>query len=111
MSQRESGYQRKPLDLYETPGWVTEALLPHLPQSMSVWEPAAGSGKMASALTAGGHAVRATDIADGIDFLQTRASAQAIITNPPYTAAKAFIEHALACTQEARGVVAMLLRC
>jgi hypothetical protein len=31
MSQRESGYERKERDLYETPEWVTEALLPHLP--------------------------------------------------------------------------------
>ena len=28
MSQRESGYQRKPLDHYETPAWVTLALIP-----------------------------------------------------------------------------------
>ena len=27
MSQRESGYERKERDLYETPVWVTEALL------------------------------------------------------------------------------------
>ena len=32
MSQRESGYQRKPLDQYETPPWVTLALIPHLPE-------------------------------------------------------------------------------
>ena len=31
MSQRESGYERIDRDLYETPEWVTEALLPHLP--------------------------------------------------------------------------------
>jgi hypothetical protein len=32
MSQRDSGYERKERDLYETPAWVTEALLPHLPE-------------------------------------------------------------------------------
>ena len=31
MSQRASGYERKTLDLYDTPAWVTAALLPHLP--------------------------------------------------------------------------------
>ena len=30
MSQRHSGYVRKERDLYETPEWVTEALIPHL---------------------------------------------------------------------------------
>ena len=34
MSQRDSGYERKERDLYETPAWVTEALLPHLPASL-----------------------------------------------------------------------------
>jgi hypothetical protein len=28
MSQRESGYERKALDQYETPLWVTLALVP-----------------------------------------------------------------------------------
>jgi len=47
MSQRDSGYQRKERDLYETPAWVTDALIPHLPTSdCVVWEPAAGGGKM-----------------------------------------------------------------
>lgn len=31
MSQRDSGYQRKERDAYETPEWVTLALIPHLP--------------------------------------------------------------------------------
>jgi len=31
MSQRDSGYERKERDLYETPAWVTEAVIPHLP--------------------------------------------------------------------------------
>ena len=47
MSQRESGYQRKLLDEYETPAWVTLALIPHLPEFIGkIWEPACSSGKM-----------------------------------------------------------------
>ena len=46
MSQRDSGYERKERDLYETPEWVTEALLPHLPTiGEVVWEPACGGGQ------------------------------------------------------------------
>jgi hypothetical protein len=42
MSQRESGYQRKRLDQYETPAWVTLALIRHLPVfTGKVWEPGA----------------------------------------------------------------------
>lgn len=44
MSQRDSGYERKERDLYETPEWVTLALVPHLRRAInSVWEPAAAS--------------------------------------------------------------------
>jgi hypothetical protein len=112
MSQRDSGYERKERDLYETPEWVTICLLPHLPQSLVIWEPACGSGKMVNALRSGGHAVDGTDIAMGeeADFLGIKGTgAKAIITNPPYEFATEFIEHALHLTKE-HGIVAMLLR-
>lgn len=110
MSQRDSGYERKERDLYETPEWVTRALLPHIPKFLRVWEPACGSGKMVGALE--GHAVAGTDIEGGKDFLveQTAHNTQAIITNPPYVLAQEFIEHALHLMGPQRGLVAMLLR-
>jgi hypothetical protein len=50
MSQRESGYERKALDQYETPPWITLALVPHLPEiNGMIWEPACGGGKMVAA--------------------------------------------------------------
>jgi hypothetical protein len=121
MSQRMSGYDRRARDVYETPGRVTAALLPHLPPRMFVWEPAAGSGKMVAALRAAGHRVIASDIVEGgdpshfrgRDFLQEDKAplgCQAIITNPPYELAREFIEHVLDLMRP-RGVVAMLLRC
>ena len=98
MSQRVSGYVRKDKDQYETPNWVTKALLPHLPRSVqNIWEPACGSG----------YKVRASDISDGTDFLkQEKAYFDAIVTNPPYGLAQDFIEHALTLADH----VAMLLR-
>jgi len=65
VSQRNSGYERKERDLYETPPWVTEALLPHA-QSINgdIWEPAAGSGKMVRVL-AKHRMVFAGDISEG----------------------------------------------
>jgi hypothetical protein len=58
MSQRESGYERKALDQYETPSWVTLALVPHLPEINGViWEPACGGGKMVAALRHAGFRV------------------------------------------------------
>jgi len=121
MSQRESGYARKERDLYETPEWVTEALLPHI-ESLSVngliWEPACGEGHMLRPL--GRYfEVYGTDIRDevdggGVDFLATppcfKSVADCIITNPPYDRSREFIEHALRLMEPVGGQVAMLLR-
>jgi methylase of polypeptide subunit release factors len=113
MSQRDSGYERKERDLYETPAWVTEALLPHLPQmQLAVLEPACGSGTMVAALERAGHSVLGQDIAVGNDFLTAREKSwpglDAVITNPPYELAREFIETALGMAEEP--IVAMLLR-
>lgn len=111
MSQRQSGYERVERDLYETPEWVTLALVPHLPFSSPdiIWEPACGNGKMVQALQSKGFEVLPTDIADGADFLAFNSAplCRAIITNPPYAMAREFIEKALELSQF---VVAMLLR-
>jgi hypothetical protein len=117
VSQRDSGYERKERDLYETPAWVTEALLPHLPQGMDVWEPACGSGKMSRVLSAH-HFVTATDIHDpegiSIDFLNAPEAPNgphhAIVTNPPYDLATEFIVKAMEFQRPHAGIVAMLLR-
>jgi hypothetical protein len=111
VSQRDSGYDRKERDAYETPEWVTLALLPHINGVQSVWEPAAGAGQMVQALSAAGLHVAATDISTGQDFLlATARPVDAVVTNPPYALAQEFIEHALALMKPS-GVIAMLLRC
>lgn len=116
MSQRDSGYARKERDLYETPEWVTLALLPHLPVIKGiVWEPAQGSGKMATALERfGGFGVIGSDIGAGNDFMLLNdlpnLMVAAIITNPPYELATEFIDHSLGLMEPSKGVVAMLLR-
>jgi hypothetical protein len=125
MSQRPSGYERIDGEFYPTPAWVTEALIPHLPERVrAVWEPAAGDGAMASVLESAGYRVFASDVtprAPGIvggpdwDFTKVahrHFDFEAIITNPPYGAQGAlavkFITRALALTRPG-GVVAMLL--
>lgn len=118
MSQRDSGYERKERDLYETPEWVTEALLPYLQSVNDIWEPACGSGKMSRVLGRYQRRVIATDIFDpegiAVDFLAApeiiAGPHDAIITNPPYELATEFIKKALDFMQPSRGIVAMLLR-
>lgn len=117
MSQRDSGYERKERDLYETPAWVTEALRPHLPRAPKlIWEPAAGNGKMANVLAKWDCGVVSSDIephplAYQADFLtcQIHDGADAIITTPPYELATEFVQRALGSVPK-HGMVAMLLR-
>jgi hypothetical protein len=119
MSQRESGYERKERDLYETPAWATEALLPHLRPLKVIWEPACASGKMVRVLATVAE-VWGCDIEPGAEFVYAdflgptpRVDVDyisAIITNPPYELATEFIERALDRTRHLGGLVAMLLR-
>lgn len=123
MGRRDSGREREANDLYETPHWVTEALLPHLPPiSGYVWEPAAGKGKIIEALAMHGIACIGTDIIAHpmklilfADFLKETAApiidrpCCGILSNPPYSQADAFIEQALRMVAPDCGFVAMLL--
>jgi hypothetical protein len=112
MSQRVSGYERKPDDAYYTPPWVTEALLPHLNigRGSHIHEPAAGNDAIVEVLRKAGYQVTGGDISRGMDFLNTVVcGAVAIVTNPPYGMAEQFIAHALDL-MEPKGTVAMLLR-
>jgi len=113
VSQRDSGYERKERDLYETPAWATEVIVPEIKARLApagtVYEPAAGSGKMLAVL-AKHFECDADDISEGRDFLECRGfGMEAIVTNPPYALATEFIEHAMWLTEH-RGFVAMLLR-
>lgn len=116
MSQRNSGYERQEKDLYETPSWVTKALIPYIPKRCHyhMLEPACGSGKMMNVLkdiVPEGGSLVGYDIDKGTDFLSTvdKRSHQAIITNPPFKLAKNFIEHSLETVRLQGGFVAMLL--
>ena len=113
MSQRDSGFERKERDLYETPSWVTDCVIDYIDVNRHVWEPAAGSGKMVRRLIANGMNVFGSDIDTGNDFLQYRtmpdSQITAIVTNPPYELAREFIEHAMQLLGQ-KGTIAMLLR-
>jgi hypothetical protein len=94
-------------DLYETPPEAVRALLrvegnrvPH-----NLWEPGAGRGAIVRVLRDAGHAVIASDLVDYgfplhfvADFLKMTTApvgVEAILTNPPFKAAAAFVARAL----------------
>ena len=128
MVQRKSEYERRENDLYETPDWVTNAVMKHLYVDLwnrgksfpNIWEPAAGNMKMVRAIQGWGAChVLASDIDSRghsdinlFDFLQSSYydDLHAIITNPPFgKLGQKFVEHALYCTKFNQGLVAMLL--
>lgn len=115
MSQRDSGYARIKNDNYSTPTWVTEAVIPHLAPRLTIWEPAAGSGQMVRVLRKY-YNVIPTDITrrSSVDFLTTTTTpfpaTNCVLTNPPYSHAREFIEHALGLMAPVNGIVCMLLR-
>jgi hypothetical protein len=109
-------YSERGHDCYETPPEAVRALLEVEKFSGAIWEPACGSGAIVLALREAGHTVVATDVIDygcpesrsGVDFLTQREAPEgvtAVITNPPYRHANAFVRHALALVPH----VAMLL--
>lgn len=116
MSQRASGYDRRPNEEYFTPIWVAAPIAHYLRCELltDVWEPAAGNGSLVEALGREGFCV-APSLDDFFTYRRPpRDGLDAIVTNPPYGAGRrgesacAFIRHALSMRHIR--VVAMLLR-
>jgi hypothetical protein len=119
MVQRISDYERQPRDLYETPEWVTRALLRSrlVPfYKLQWWEPACASGKIAKEVNAVFASDLVTSYGATMDFLSSTEKnipyvVNAIITNPPFNKmAEKFIRHGLRFMEHGRIVfMAMLL--
>lgn len=111
MSQRVSGYARKPDEAYDTPAWVAGVIAPHLRKAgvNYIWEPAPGKGQMVNALQTQGFQVFTTN--DDFFTLEKRPTADALVTNPPFgprgQTAASFIRTALGMPIP---IMAMILR-
>lgn len=112
-----TGYSQKRAkgDFYPTPPHATEALLSVEKFEGTILEPACGQGHISKVLKNNGYAVTSRDLLEygygeqGHDFLffQQANSFDNVITNPPYSMAKEFVEAAL---NVSRNKVAMLLK-
>ena len=96
-----SKFEREQHDYYATDPIAIELLLDKVRFSRDVWECACGEGHLSKVLRNRGYNVLSTDLIDrgygegGIDFLQdARKFNGDIITNPPYSLASEFVEHA-----------------
>ena len=135
VSSTNRGAERSPLDFYETPGWATRAILPHLtllPSAKRIVDAGCGSGAILREVrtwtnknlvgykhsaypslvgievdpTRAQQARREGFFVQEADFLQTSYPADLIIANPPFSYALEFVSHALTQARE----VCMLLR-
>lgn len=110
-------------ELYDTPPEATQALLERYGVTLrrgKVWECAVGNWQLADVLTAGGCTVVGTDLnshdrpGQGGDLFQTApwpegmSEDDAVVTNPPFSQAAAFILHAVVDLKA--GFVALLLK-
>jgi hypothetical protein len=104
------GRNRDPFDNYPTPDYAIIELLKREKFEGSVWEPACGKGNIAKFFPE----CIATDIRKddiygqgNVDFFAVNRKVDNIITNPPYSLAKEFVEHSLQCANKK---TAMLLK-
>lgn len=97
MSATNRGAKRVASDFYPTPLESFTPLLPYLhmlPQP--IWEPACGDRRLIDAMKADGlDNTMGSDLSVGYDFLKDDIQYQTILTNPPFSLAQQFCEHAI----------------
>lgn len=111
--------ERQHLDWYATKPDDVKQLLKAIGNEISgsVWEPACGTGHISEVMKANGYNVFSSDIVDrGYnditgDFLSLDCKDQfdIIITNPPYSLAQEFVEHAMKQVKDG-GLAIFLMR-
>lgn len=101
-ASNHSETEREVNDYYATPPSAVEMLLELEEFSKVIMEPACGQGHIAEVLKSYGHTVCATDLIDrgygigNVDFFSINDPRNMdIITNPPYSLAKEFVEYAM----------------
>lgn len=107
MSSTNRGAARNPRDFYATPRESFRVLLPficNLPQP--IWEPACGDNRLVEMMNGVGKFAMGNDLERGYDFLQDTERRTTIVTNPPFSIAQEFCDHAIKHADH----VVMLLR-
>lgn len=107
--------QREQHDYYATDPKSVEALLKVETFAPNIWEPACGEGNISHTLMKHGYEVRESDIVDRMgnevkDFLFFNEEKWDgdIVTNPPYSLAREFVEQSLRCIPDGRKIAMFL---
>ena len=97
---------RNAYDFYPTPEWCYENLPIDWSLFKTAHEPCKGDGRILSFLENKGIETSWTEIQEGKDYFEWSGKVDLILTNPPFSIAKEFIEHSMMCST----TVIMLLR-
>jgi hypothetical protein len=85
-------------DLFQTPNYATELLVPFIPDGL-IWECACGNHKITDVLRQHGREVFETDLRTGFNFLKDSAPESlknfTIVTNPPFSLKRRFYNRCL----------------
>lgn len=100
MSATNRGAKRSAADFYPTPLSAFEPLLPFLNLELKHWEPACGDGRLVRCMEQHGLDASGSDLSLGCDFLNDCRIRQAIVTNPPFSLAQEFCDHAIRHSME-----------
>lgn len=82
-------------DYYATPLSAFKPLLSHLDPEGKFWEPACGDGRLIQAMLNAGLEANGDDLQHGYDFLKDTERYDVIVTNPPFSLAFEFVQHAI----------------
>lgn len=101
-ASNHSEAERQTQDYYATPDIATQFLCELETFSQNILEPSCGQGAISKCLERHGYTVESMDLIDrgygvgGVDFLQYNETVDKdIVTNPPYSLAAEFVEHAM----------------
>lgn len=108
--------EREMNDYYATEPKAAHLLMEVEQFSTLIWECACGEGHLAKEFVAAGYNVYATDLVDrGYGYIQDFLTTAAppfpgfdIITNPPYSKAQEFVEHAIDILEDGRKIAMFL---
>lgn len=106
MSSQKRNVRLNDVDFYPTPSWCYENLDIDWTIFKDAHEPCRGDGRIQKFLIDKGIPTTYSEIREGKDFFDWNDSTDLILSNPPFSLAKEFIEHSVSNSE----TVMMLLR-
>lgn len=94
MSRQITGVRLNNTDFYPTPLWCIENLDLDWSKFETAHEPCKGDGRLYDWLISKSIATTYTEITEGLDFFDWNGPTDLIITNPPFSLAAEFVDHA-----------------